>query len=302
MFERYAEKARRVIFFARYEASQFGSRYIEPEHLLLGILREDKAFAATLGTLGKIEEACRREVEAASTEGPKVSTTVDMPLSGTSKRALELAADEADTLRHKVITVGHLVLGILRIPGLAQDFLHRHGVSVEKQRVAVVDQEQSAPASLPRSEPAPSYVGPLATDVNKLLRLMASNLHRLEPAQRLKRKPWTRVEALGHLVNLAVVHHEWLARALAGSNLTANGYPDEAWVDAQRYDGYPWEQLVDLWDSLNGLLIHLIGRLTEEKLAMPCKIGIAEPQPLSAVIGRYVADVEDLVGQIVAKL
>src|ERR1039457_6672075 len=42
MFERYTEKARRVIFFARYEASQFGSPYIESEHLLMGILREDK--------------------------------------------------------------------------------------------------------------------------------------------------------------------------------------------------------------------------------------------------------------------
>ena len=43
MFERYTEKARRVIFFARYEASQFGSPYIETEHLLLGLLRGDKA-------------------------------------------------------------------------------------------------------------------------------------------------------------------------------------------------------------------------------------------------------------------
>ena len=43
MFERYTEKARRVIFFARYEASQFGSPYIETEHLLLGLLRDDKA-------------------------------------------------------------------------------------------------------------------------------------------------------------------------------------------------------------------------------------------------------------------
>ena len=48
MFERYTEKARRVIFFARYEASQFGSPYIETEHLLLGLLREEKSFAAEI--------------------------------------------------------------------------------------------------------------------------------------------------------------------------------------------------------------------------------------------------------------
>jgi ATP-dependent Clp protease ATP-binding subunit ClpC len=45
MFERYTEKARRIIFFGRYEASRFGSPYIETEHLLLGLLREDKALA-----------------------------------------------------------------------------------------------------------------------------------------------------------------------------------------------------------------------------------------------------------------
>ena len=48
MFERYTEKARRVIFFARYEASLLGSGYIEPEHLLLGLFREDKAVSAKL--------------------------------------------------------------------------------------------------------------------------------------------------------------------------------------------------------------------------------------------------------------
>ena len=48
MFERYTEKARRVIFFARYEASQFGSPCIETEHLLLGLLREDKALVRSL--------------------------------------------------------------------------------------------------------------------------------------------------------------------------------------------------------------------------------------------------------------
>ena len=53
MFERYTEKARRVIFFARYEASQFGSPYIETEHLLLGLLREDKALDQPLSALAR---------------------------------------------------------------------------------------------------------------------------------------------------------------------------------------------------------------------------------------------------------
>jgi hypothetical protein len=300
MFERYAEKARRVIFFARYEASQFGASHIQPEHLLLGILREDKAFTGSLGTVGQIEEEFRKEVESASVKGPKMSTSVDMPLSATSKRVLELAADEADTLRHKVIAVGHLVLGLLRIPGLASDFLVRHGVSVERQRVSVIDHENGVP--LPSGEPPTTYEGPLGPKMNALLGVIASNVQLLDPAQRLKRKPWTRAEALGHLINLAVVHHEWLSRALTEAKVVAAGYPEETWVDAQRCDGYSWEQLVDLWVSLNRFLVHMVGRLTEEKLGLPCKIGVAEPITLAELIGRYVTDVEDLAGQVLAKL
>jgi len=62
MFERYTEKARRVVFFARYEASQYGSPYIETEHLLLGLLREDRALAKRF--LGEVnaEEEIRSEI------------------------------------------------------------------------------------------------------------------------------------------------------------------------------------------------------------------------------------------------
>ena len=94
MFERYTEKARRVIFFARYEASQYGSPYIETEHLLLGLMREDKALAVrVLKSSAKID-AIRRSVEQHTPPGAKVSTSVDMPLSHESKRVLAYAAEE----------------------------------------------------------------------------------------------------------------------------------------------------------------------------------------------------------------
>ncbi len=65
MFERYTEKARRVIFFARYEASQYGSPYIETEHLLLGLLREDKALANRfLRSHGSIESIRKKSKRA----------------------------------------------------------------------------------------------------------------------------------------------------------------------------------------------------------------------------------------------
>ena len=63
MFERYTEKARRVIFFARYEASQFGSPCIDTEHLLLGMLREDKGIAKRLSRPPFTIESIRRRIE-----------------------------------------------------------------------------------------------------------------------------------------------------------------------------------------------------------------------------------------------
>src|SRR6266700_1394327 len=63
MFERYTEKAQRVIFFARYEGSQFGSPYIETEHLLLGLLREDKALTFRFLRSHASVESIRKQIE-----------------------------------------------------------------------------------------------------------------------------------------------------------------------------------------------------------------------------------------------
>ena len=114
MFERYTEKARRVIFFARYEASQYGSPYIETEHLLLGLMREDKALANRfLRSHGSIE-SIRKEIEARITIRERISTSVEVPLSQECKRILNFAAEEAERLGHKHVGTEHLLLGILR--------------------------------------------------------------------------------------------------------------------------------------------------------------------------------------------
>jgi ATP-dependent Clp protease ATP-binding subunit ClpC len=112
MFERYTEKARRVIFFARYEASQFGSPLIETEHLLLGIIREDKALANRF--LRSQVASIRQQVESQTTAREKTSTSVDLPLSNESKRVLAYAGEEAERLAHKHIGTEHLFLGLLR--------------------------------------------------------------------------------------------------------------------------------------------------------------------------------------------
>jgi hypothetical protein len=107
MFERYTEKARRVIFFARYEASQYGSPYIESEHLLLGLLREDRAPTSYI-------ESIRKEIGSGITIRERISTSVEVPLSQECKRILIYAAEEAERLGHKHVGTEHLLLGIRR--------------------------------------------------------------------------------------------------------------------------------------------------------------------------------------------
>ena len=115
MFERYTERARRVVFFARYEASQYGSPYIETEHLLLGLLREERALAKRFLNEVNAEEGIRAEIERGITQRERISTSVEVPLTSESKRVLTLAAEEAGRLGHRHIGTEHILLGLLRV-------------------------------------------------------------------------------------------------------------------------------------------------------------------------------------------
>jgi ATP-dependent Clp protease ATP-binding subunit ClpC len=146
MFERYTEKARRVIFFARYEASQFGSPYIETEHLLLGLLREDKALTNKFLRSHASVESIRKQIEGHTTIREKVSTSVDLPLSNECKRVLAYAAEEAERLSHKHIGTEHLLLGLLREEKcFAAEILHERGLRLVaiREELARATQEKA---------------------------------------------------------------------------------------------------------------------------------------------------------------
>ena len=148
MFERYTEKARRVIFFARYEASQFGSPYIETEHLLLGLLREDKALTNRFLRSHASVESIRKQIEGHTTIREKVSTSVDLPLSNECKRVLAYAAEEAERLSHRHIGTEHLLLGLLREEKcFAAEILHERGLrlSTIREELARSTQEKAQP-------------------------------------------------------------------------------------------------------------------------------------------------------------
>jgi ATP-dependent Clp protease ATP-binding subunit ClpC len=152
MFEKYTEKARRVIFFARYEASQFGSPYIETEHLLLGLLREDKALTNRfLPGQGKVE-AIRKQIENHTIVREKVSTSVDMPLSNDAKEVLGDATEEAEHLSHRHIGTEHLLLGLLRIETcFAAQILNEHGVRLSAVREELARATEEAEPIAPKA-------------------------------------------------------------------------------------------------------------------------------------------------------
>ncbi len=130
MFERYTEEARRAIFFARYEASRCGSPYIEPEYLLLGLIH--KTGGRLTGFPEGVLEDVRSEIEKMSPERVKVSTSLDIPVSGAVKRSLGRAAEAVGPSTSAPITATHLLLGLLAEGGPnVTGILRRHGIDRE---------------------------------------------------------------------------------------------------------------------------------------------------------------------------
>jgi ATP-dependent Clp protease ATP-binding subunit ClpC len=142
MFERYTEKARRVIFFARYEASQFGAPAIEPEHLLLGLMREDKTLTGRFFPRAQVSiESIRKEIEGRTLLREKISTSVELPLAPETKHVLAFAHEESDRLQHRHIGTEHLLLGLLREErSMAAEILYERGLRLNAVRDEIARQ------------------------------------------------------------------------------------------------------------------------------------------------------------------
>jgi ATP-dependent Clp protease ATP-binding subunit ClpC len=143
MFERYTEKARRTIFFARVESSKLGGPFIETEHLLLGLLAADLSiFVRYLGD-GSSEGEIREAVVRAASVRPPISTSIDLPLSNECKRILAYSADEAERFEHHNIDTDHLLLGILREGTcFAARLLVDRGLQLEQARILLRSSER----------------------------------------------------------------------------------------------------------------------------------------------------------------
>ena len=137
MFERYTEKARRVIFFARYEALQYGSQVISPEHILLGLMREDKTISARFFPFrnGLTVEAIRREVEERIVLRERIPQSAELHLAPETKRILAYANEESQRLKNRHIGPEHLLLGLVREErSIAAEILFHFGLRLQDVR------------------------------------------------------------------------------------------------------------------------------------------------------------------------
>jgi len=116
MFEKFTEKAKRILFLARYEASQQGSQAIGSEHILLGLLKEGEETTRELFTRANVSmELLRAELERHGPTREKLSTSVEIPFSEETKKGLQYAEEEAERLMHPHIGTEHILLGLLRM-------------------------------------------------------------------------------------------------------------------------------------------------------------------------------------------
>jgi methyltransferase (TIGR00027 family) len=131
---RYTDRARRVLFFSRQEAAEIGSVFIEPEHILLALLREGHLVSRILVRSGLTPEGIRKGIEGHTGPRDRIQGAVEIPFSLETNRVLQAAADEANRLAHHDITIEHLLLAILQGGrSLVSAILTRSGI----QRVAL---------------------------------------------------------------------------------------------------------------------------------------------------------------------
>ena len=141
MFEKFTERARKVMGIARQEAERLNHDYIGTEHILLGLVREGTGVAANvLENVGVEIEKIKLEVEKRVKQGPNMVTLGHLPFTPRAKRVLELAYEEARALEHDYVGTEHLLLGLLREgEGMAAQILNDLGLKHDEIKTEIAD-------------------------------------------------------------------------------------------------------------------------------------------------------------------
>jgi len=141
MFDRFTDRAKKVMNLARQEAQRFNHEYLGTEHILLGLVQEGSGVAANVLKQLSIDlEKIRVEVEKIVKTGPSMVTMGQLPFTPKAKKVLELSLEEASNLGHNYIGTEHLLLGLIKEnEGIAAQVLMNLGVKLEDVREEVLD-------------------------------------------------------------------------------------------------------------------------------------------------------------------
>jgi ATP-dependent Clp protease ATP-binding subunit ClpC len=147
MYERFTDRARKVMALANQEAQRFNHEYIGTEHILLGLLKEDRGTAIqVLKNLGFDVLQIKVATEAKMKAGPETTSLGKFSQTPRAKRVIEYAVQESVFLNHNYIGTEHLLLGLLReYDGTAMDVLTNVGVQLETTREEVLSVLATAP-------------------------------------------------------------------------------------------------------------------------------------------------------------
>lgn len=170
MWQRFTERARRVVFFAQEEAAQLGENYVGTEHLLLGLVRESDSVAAKiLDFMGIPLGRIRSDIERQVTRGHG-NLGQDMQLTPRAKRIIDLAYEEARQLNNNYIGTEHMLLGMVREgDGLAARVLVKLGADLERTRGVVVEWQEANPPGTATPHPPSGHRDILLRDLNWVL-------------------------------------------------------------------------------------------------------------------------------------
>ncbi len=178
MWQRFTERARRVIFFAQEEAARLGENFVTTEHMLLGLVREDNSTAAkVLDRIGISLERIRVEVERHVSRG-EGRLGQDMQLTPREKRVIDLAYDESRMLGHNYIGTEHLLLGLIREgEGVGGRVLQKLGVKLERARAELVTVVGSSPKNEHETGRESKLESRLTENISEAMRVMAGKAH-----------------------------------------------------------------------------------------------------------------------------
>ena len=191
MFERFTDRARRVVVLAQEEARILNHNYIGTEHILLGLLREDEGVAAqALKALDISLETVRQQVEEIIGQGQQAPSG-HIPFTPRAKKVLELSLREALQLGHNYIGTEHILLGLIHEGhGVAAQVLVRLGADLDRVRQQVVELVNALEGETEvRPFPVGSRAWERGGEVLKMLRVINARLEAIEQHLGIPKQP-----------------------------------------------------------------------------------------------------------------